>query len=118
MGNLSSLTIFRPTSFTGPELVTQPCLSQLELVCCRQLRTEGLRHLVHVFSNLTRIGLFTEADFSMPWPRVSIDSFVEISQLRKLELVDLSGLVRVTVGQAKALESALEPNKSLACCSQ
>ncbi len=49
----------------------------------------------------------------MPWPRVSIDSFVEISQLRKLELVDLSGLVRVTVGRAKALECAIRAQQEL-----
>jgi len=44
---------------------------------------------VCVFPNLTSVGMVT--DSQAPWPKVCIDSFVEISQLRKLELVDLSG---------------------------
>ena len=115
MENLLSLVIFRPTSFTGLELVTQPSLSQLDLVYCRQLRTEGLRHPVHVFPNLTSSGMVTEVDFSMTWPRAraSIDSFVDISQLHKLKLVDLSGLANITAGQAGALERAIKAQQEL-----
>ena len=115
MEHLSSLTIFRPdrNSFTGFELVTQPNMSQLELVCCRRLGTEGLRHIVRVFPNLTSIGMVTKLDIQAPWPMVCIDSFVEISQLRKLELVDLSGLINITADQAEALECAIRAQQEL-----
>jgi len=111
--HLSSLTIFRPdrNSFTGFELVTQPNMSHLDLVGCCQLGTEGLRHIVRVFPNLTSVGMVT--DSQAPWPKVCIDSFVEISQLRKLELVDLSGLAHITAHQAEALERAIRAQQEL-----
>jgi len=115
MEHLSSLTIFRPNhnSFTGFELVTQPNLSQLDLVCCRLLGTDGLRHIVHVFPNLTSIGIITESDLQAPWPKACIDSFVDICQLRKLELLDLSGLAHITAHQAAALEHAIRAQQKL-----
>ncbi|DBA90790.1 TPA: hypothetical protein ACH3X1_003995 [Trebouxia sp. C0004] len=52
--HLSSLTIFRPNAFTGSELVTHPIVSQLDLVSCCELDTQGLRHIVCIFPNLTK----------------------------------------------------------------
>ena len=82
----------------------------MDVVCCRQLGTEGLKHIVHVFPNLTGIGMITESGLQ---PMVPIDSFVEISQLRKLELVDLSGLDHITADQAEALERAIRAQQEL-----
>ena len=98
MEHLSKLIIYRPNSFAGFELVTQPSLSHLDLVRCYDLDMEGLRHIVHLFPELTSIGIVTDA--LGPWSKVGVDSFVEISQLRKLELVDLSGLCDITADQA------------------
>ncbi len=117
MEHLSSLMIFRPNSFTGFELVTQPNMSRLDLVNCHDLHTEGLRHIVHIFPDLTRIGMVSGP--LAPWPKVCVDSFVEISQLRRLELVDLSGpglgrgLGNITVDQAEALECAIRAQQEL-----
>ena len=114
MEHLPSLTIFRPdrNSFTGFELVTQPNMSQLDVVCCHQLGTEGLKHIVHVFPNLTSIGMMTQSELSFK-PKVHIDSFVEISQWRKLELVDLSGLDYISAAQAEALKRAIRAQQEL-----
>ncbi len=46
-------------------------------------------------------------------PVVCVDSFVEISQLRKLELVDLSGLDHITADQVEALERAIRAQQEL-----
>ncbi len=46
-------------------------------------------------------------------PVVCVDSFVEISQLRKLELVDLSGLDHITADQVEALEHAIRAQQNL-----
>jgi len=114
MEHLSSLTIFRPNSFTGFELVTQPKLSHLELVCCYDLDTAGLRHIVCVFPELTSIRMVAEPkEHLVPWPVERVDSFVEISQLRKLELVDLSGLGNITADQAEALKCAIRAQQEL-----
>ena len=111
MEYLSSLVIVNSGSFTGSELVTQPNVCHLDLVSCCDLDTEGLRHIVCVFSNLTSIGMVKDSQGR--WPRVRIDSFVEISQLRKLELVDLSGLASITADQAQVLEHAIRGQQEL-----
>jgi len=111
MEHLSSPTIFRPNSFTGFELAKQPNLSRLDLVNCHDLDTESLRHIVHLFPDLTRIG--TVSAPLAPWPKVCVDSFVEISKLRKLELVDLSGLDTIPADQAEALECAIRAQQEL-----
>ena len=48
-----------------------------------------------------------------PWPKVCVDSFVEISQLRRLELVGLSRLGTVAVGHAAPLERAIRAQQEL-----
>jgi len=113
MEHLSSLTISRPNCFTGCELVTQPSLPHLNLDCCRDLDTEGLRHIVCVFPNLTSISMSAESQ--APWPIATgcIDSFIELSQLRKLELLDLSGLDHITADQVEALERAIRAQQEL-----
>ena len=82
------------------------------------LYTEGLKHIVHLFPDLTSLGMLSDQTHSghealRSWPNVCVDSFVEISQLRKLESVDLSGLGSITVGQAKALERAIRAQQEL-----
>ena len=47
------------------------------------------------------------------WSKVCVDSFVELSQLRKLKLVDLSGLGNFTADQAGALERAIRAQQEL-----
>ena len=111
MEHLSSLTIFRPDAFTGSELVTHPNMSQLHLVSCCDLDTQGLKHIVYIFPNLTSIGMIT--DSLTRWPKVCVDSFVEVSQLRKLRLVDLTGLGNFTADQAGALERAIQSQQEL-----
>ena len=111
MEHLSSLIIVNPGLFTGSELVTQPNVCHLDLVSCCDLDNEGLRHIVCVFPDLTSIEMVK--DSKGPWPKVRIDSFVEISQLRKLELIDLSGLANITAGQAEALERAIRAQQEL-----
>ncbi len=111
MEHLSSLTISRPNCFTGCELVTQPSLPHLKLDCCRDLDTEGLRHIVCVFPNLTSMSMSAESQ--APWPIGCTDSFVELSQLRKLELLNLSGLDHITADQAEALERAIRAQQEL-----
>lgn len=49
----------------------------------------------------------------VPSLRGGIDNFVEISQLRKLEVVDLSGLNRITADQVRALECASRAQQEL-----
>jgi len=110
MEHLSSLIIVKPGLFTGSELLTQPNVCHLDLVSCCDLDNEGLSHIVCVFPALTSIGMVK--DSQGPWPKVRIDSFVEISQLSKLELVDLSGLANITAGQAEALERAISPTRA------
>ena len=111
MEHLSSLIIVTYGLLTGSELVTQPNVSHLDLVSCCDLDNEGLRHIVCGFPHLTSIGMVKESKGS--WPKVCIDNFVEISQLRKLELVDLSGLANITAGQAEALERAIRAQQEL-----
>ena len=48
-----------------------------------------------------------------PWPKVCVDSFVEISQWRRLDLVYLSGLGNITADQAEALERAIRAEQEL-----
>ena len=109
--HLSSLIIVKPGLFTGSELVTQPNVCHLDLVSWCDLDNEGLSHIVCVFPALTSIGMVK--DSQGPWPKVRIDSFVEISQFHKLELVDLSGLANITAGQAEALERAIRAQQEL-----
>ncbi len=111
MAHLSSLIIFRPDAFTGSELVTHPNMAQLHLVSCCDLDAQGLKHIVCIFPNLTSIGMIT--DSLARWPKVCVDSFVEVSQLRKLRLVDLTGLGSFTADQAEALERAIRAQQEL-----
>lgn len=90
----------------------------LDLVNCHDLDTEGLRHIVHIFPDLTRIGMLSAPQASWPlapWPKVCVDSLVEISQLRRLELVGLSRLGTVAVGHAAPLERAIRAQQELGC---
>ena len=55
------------------------------------------------------------AESQAPWPIAvgCIDSFIELSQLRKLELLDLSGLDHITADQVEALERAIRAQQEL-----
>ena len=111
MEHLSSLTISRPDSFTWCQLVTQPQLSHLHLDCCHDLDTEDLRHIVCVFPNLTSICISAESEVRRPMG--CVDSFVALSQMRKLKLLDLSGLDHITADQVEALERAIRAQQNL-----
>ena len=78
---------------------------------CHDLDTEGLRHIVHLFPDLTSIGMVSGP--LGPWSKVCVDSFVEISQLRRLQLVDLLGLGNITADQSEALERAIRADQEL-----
>ncbi len=111
MEHLSSLIIVRPNSFSGFELVTQPKMSHLNLHCCHGLDTEGWRHIVRISPNLTSISMSDESQ--VPSLMGGIDKFVEYSQWRKLDVVNLSGLDRITADQVEALECAIRAQQEL-----
>ena len=71
-----------------------------------------MKQIVYIFPNLTSIGMIG-TDPLERWPKVCVDSFVEVSQLRKLRLVDLSGLGNFTADQAGALERAIRAQQEL-----
>lgn len=104
MPALSVVTFARPYGFTGTTLPCQPSVTELRLIDCRYVHTEGLKRMLSaVFPALRTLAI--QASMNTPCLHMTQQTLEALVCGRNLELIDLRGVQGITCRKLGQLHS-------------